>query len=122
MTWNALIHSYMVANPRHQTFHIGDGRLWQDAVAKVENKRASPERFDDGVDPTIERHSAGKQHQRIEIALNDTKRLSFSARKNHLYPPNEPHRVDWHGFEVTRQLSSRTTRKADDARRRKLFT
>src|ERR1700720_3913943 len=122
MMWNALIQSYMVANPRDQAVHMGDGRVRQDAVAKVENKRVSPERFEDGVNPTIERRSAGEQHQRIEIALNGTQRLNLIARKTQLYHPIEPHRVDWHSFEIARQLSSRTTRKADDARRRKLFT
>src|SRR5580692_591426 len=122
MMWNALIHSYMVANPRDQTFHMSDGRVRQDAVTKVENKRALPERFEDGVDPTIQRRSASKQRQRIEIALNDTQRLNLIARKTQLYHPIEPHRVDWHSFEVARQLGSRTTRKADDARRRKLCT
>src|ERR1700726_636405 len=122
MMWNALIQSYMVANPRDQTFHMGDGRVRQDAVAKVENKRALPERFEDSVDRMIERCSAGEQHQRIEIALNGTQRLNLIARKTQLYHPIEPHRVDWHSFEVARQLSSRTTRKADDTRRRKLFT
>src|SRR5580704_1061326 len=122
MMWNALIHSYMVADPRDQTFHMSDGRVRQDAVTKVENKRALPERFEDGVDPTIQRRSAGKQRQRIEIALNGTQRLNLIARKTQLDHPIEPHRVDWHSFEVARQLSSRATRKADDVRRRKLFT
>ena len=60
---------------------MGDGRVRQDAVAKVENKRVSPERFEDGVDPTIERRSAGEQYQRIEIALNGPQRLNLVARK-----------------------------------------
>src|ERR1700730_8910790 len=122
MMWNALIHSYMVANPRDQAFHMGDGGVREDAVAKVENKRVSPERFEDSIDRMIERRSAGEQHQRIEITLNGTQRLNLIARKTQLYHPIEPHRVDWHSFEIARQLSSRATRKADDARCRKLFT
>src|ERR1700686_3651952 len=122
MMWNALIHSYIVAYPRDQTFHMRDGRVRQDAVAKVEDERVTSERFEDDIDRMIERRSAGEQHQRIVIALNGPQRLNLIARKTQLYHPIEPHRVDWHSFEVARQLSSRTTRKADDTRRRELFT
>src|SRR5580693_5601901 len=98
MMWNALIHSYMVANPRDQTFHMSDGRVRQDAVAKIENKRVSPERLEDGVDRIIERRSAGEQHQRIEIALNGTQRLNVVPREMQFRHPVETHGVDRHGI------------------------
>src|SRR5580692_7912297 len=117
MMWNALIHSYMVANPRNQTFHMGDGRVRQDAVAKVENKRVSPERFEDGVDRMIERCPAGKQHQRIEIALNGAQRLNVVAGELQFRHPVEPHSVDRHGIQIALQLRAGTTRKANNSRR-----
>src|SRR5580658_9760997 len=118
MMWNALIHSYMVANPCDQALHLGDGRVRQDAVAKVENEGVSSERFEDGIDRTIERRAAGEQHQWIEIALNGAQRLNVVAHKIQFRHPIESHRVDRHGFKVKRQLSPRAARKANDARRR----
>src|ERR1700692_494631 len=100
MMWNALIHSYMVANPRDQTFHMGDGRVRQDAVAKIENERASPEHFEDGVDRMIERCPTGEQHQRIEIALNGTQRLNVVPRELQFSHPVETHDVDRHGSQI----------------------
>ncbi len=82
----------------------------------------SPERFEDGVGRAIERRSAGEQHQRIEIALNGAQRLNVVARKIQFRHPIEPHRIDRHGIEIALQLSPGAARKADDARRRKLFT
>src|ERR1700730_92951 len=94
MMWNALIHSYMTAHPCDQTFHMGDGRVRQDAVAKVEDEWVRSERFEDGIDRMIERRTAGEQYQRIEIALNGPQRLNLITRKTQLYHPIEPHRVD----------------------------
>src|SRR5580693_6998011 len=121
MMWNALIHSYMVANPRDQTLHMGNRGIRRDAVAEVENERLWSERFEDGIGRTIECGSAGEQRQRIEIALNGAQRLNLIARKAQLRHPIEPYRVDRYRFEVTQQFRSCAARKADDARRRKLF-
>src|ERR1700730_6424908 len=104
MMWSALIHSYMVANPCDQTFHMRDRRVQQDAVAEIENERVSRERFEDGVDPMIERSAASKQRQRVQITLNNAKRLDMIARKTQFYHPVETHRVDRHGFTIIRQL------------------
>src|ERR1700726_2872001 len=122
MMWNALTHSYIVANPRDQTFHMGDRRVRQDAVAKVENKRMSPERFEDGVDRMIECCPTGEQHQRIKIALNGAQRLNVVARELQFRHPVEPHSVDRHGIQIALQLRAGTTRKANNSRRRKMFT
>src|SRR5580704_14980947 len=100
MMWNALIHSYIVAYPRDQTFHMRDGRVRQDAVAKVEDERVTSERFEDDIDRMIERRSAGEQHQRIEIALNGPQRLNVVTRKIQFRHPIEPHRVNGHGIQI----------------------
>src|ERR1700722_4066512 len=97
MMWNALIHSYMAANPCDQALHVGNRRVRQDAVAEVENERLSSERFLDGVGRTIERRSTSEQHQRIEIALKRPQRLNEVARKIQFGHPIEPHRIDRHG-------------------------
>src|ERR1700733_5626814 len=97
MMWNALIHSYMAANPGDQALHMGNRCVRQDAVAEVKNKRLSSERFLDGIGRTIERRSAGEQHQRIEIALNSPQRLNIVAREIQFGHPIEPHRIDRYG-------------------------
>src|SRR5579862_4094936 len=122
MMWNALIHSYMAADPRDQTFHVRDRCVRQDAVAEVEDERVSSERFKDGVDRTIERRAAGEQDYRIEIALNCAQRLNVIAGKIQLHHPIETHRVDRHGIQIALQLGSSATRKADNSRRWKTFT
>ena len=66
-------HWFAEATPRaraDQPLDMRDRRFRQDAVTEVENERAVAERFEDGVDRTVERRSAGQQRQRIEIALN----------------------------------------------------
>src|SRR5580700_6405466 len=100
MMWSALIHSYMVANPCDQALHMTDGGVRQDAVAKVENERVSPERFENGVGRTIERRTAGEQRQRIEIALNGAQRLDVVARKIQFHHPVEPHGINRHGSQI----------------------
>src|ERR1700685_1885399 len=122
MMWAALIHSYMVANPRDQTFHMADWRFRQDAVAKVENERVSSERFEDGVGRAIERRSAGEQHQRIEIALNGTQRLNVVTRKIQFRHPIEPHRINRHSIQIALQLGARAAWEAYDSRRWNVLT
>src|SRR6202166_2294630 len=103
MIWNALIHSYIAANPCDQAFHMGNRRVRQDAVTKVENKRAPSERFEDGLDRMIECHSTGEQYQRIKITLDGAQRLDVIARKTQFCHPVESYRVHRHGCEVARQ-------------------
>jgi hypothetical protein len=91
-------------------------------VAKVENKRVSPECFEDGVDRMIERCAAGEQHQRIEIALNGAQRLNVVACEPQFRHPVEPHSVDRHGIQIALQLRAGATRKANNSGRWKMFT
>ena len=47
-----------------------NGRLRRDAVPKVEDERAMPQRLHNRVHALVERLSAGNQPQRVQIALN----------------------------------------------------
>src|SRR4051794_1757819 len=57
-------------DPPQHLLHMGDRRRRQDAVAEIEDQRAIAEIFQNAVDRAIERRAAGKQNQRVEIALH----------------------------------------------------
>ena len=74
------------------------------------------------VDRAVQRRSAGKQRQRIEIALNRPPLLDHRPRKLKLDRPIEPNRIDCNRVEIATELRAGAARKADDACSRNLGT
>src|SRR5579885_276023 len=94
---------------------MGNRRIGQNAVAKIEDERSVSERLEDRVDAAVERGTSGAQRQRIEIALNRPSLLDV-AGKTGIDHPVETYRVDRNALHVASEIAVRTTRKADDLR------
>ena len=88
-------------------------RLRQHAVAEIENKGASRESLQNGIDGTVERRTPDQQHQRIEIALNRPFFLNPIAREAKLDHPVEPNRIDGNCRNIRRQLGTGAARETD---------
>src|SRR5580698_546537 len=100
----------------NQAFDVGDWRARQNAVAKIKNERLVPEGFQDSIDRRIERSTAGKQDQRIEIALYRTLRLDILTSKIELNHPVEADYIDGNCIKIILKFSSRPAGKSDDFR------
>ena len=75
-------------------------------MAEIENKWALRESGKNWVDRTVQRRSAGKQGQRIEIALNRPPLLDHRPRKLKLDRPIKPDRIDCNRVEIATELSA----------------
>ena len=91
-------------------------------MAEIENKWALRESDKNCVDRAVQRRSAGKQGQRIEIALNRPPLLDHRPRKLKLDRPIKPNRIDCNRVEIATELRAGAARKADDACSRNLGT
>jgi hypothetical protein len=80
-------------NPTHQSFDVGDRRLRQNAMAKVEDQRPCPKRPNDVVDRIVEPLAAGNQGERIEIALYGRNRLDAIGGKSEIHSRIKPNCV-----------------------------
>src|SRR5262249_43759060 len=125
MMWNAFSHSYMSSGPaqaRQHALDVCDGRLRQDAVSQVEDKRALREYLENAVDRAVERSAAGDQRQRIEVALHRYAPLDLVPHKYRIDGRIETHGVDRHVLHVAQQCAADPARKSDDPGRRHLRT
>ena len=71
-------------------------------MAEIENKWALEN--NESVDRAVQRRSAGKQGQRIEIALNRPPLLDHRPRKLKLDRPIKPNRIDCNRVEIATEL------------------
>ena len=94
-------------------------RFRQHTMAEIENKWALRESDKNCLDRAVQRRSAGKQGQRIEIALNRPPLLDHRPRKLKLDRPIKPNRIDCNRVEIATELRAGAARKADDASNRR---
>src|SRR5215831_2848567 len=88
-------------------------------MAEIENKRTLTEGSKNRIDRTIHGRTAGKQSQRIEVALNGTPLLYHRPREFKLDRPIEPDCIDRNRVQIATELGAGAARKSDDARSRK---
>src|SRR5947209_8780925 len=91
-----------------------DRRLRQNAVAQIENERTAGKIRQNIVDCTVQRIAAGKQDQRIEIALHGNTVLYALAYKGTVYRPIHANRIYRHLIEIGGQRGAGAPRKAND--------
>src|SRR4029453_14541486 len=75
------------ANTLEHTLDMGNWRFRQNAMAKIEHERATPEFFHDVVDLAVESCPPCKQSERIGVALQRHARLQHIARNGSLEGP-----------------------------------
>src|SRR5688572_30039911 len=111
MTWKAFNHGYQSAialvapHALQHLLDMRDRRRRQDAVSKIEDQTAIAEVAQDRVDRPIERNAAGKQGERIEIALNRHPALHALADELPIRHPVDADRIDRHAIHIiTKQM------------------